>query len=58
MLMNNDLFSRLYAEGSAKTLMPRLICEKAEEFVFQEEANYFENPFSSNDFISMMSNDQ
>lgn len=45
MLVNNDLFSLLDVEGSAKTLTRRLIFKKAEEFVFQEESNYFENAF-------------
>lgn len=56
--MNNDLLQPHRCGGSAKTLRPGLICEQAEEFVFQEETNYFENPLNSNDFISMMSNDQ
>lgn len=36
---------------SAEILTPRLICEKAEGFVFQEETNYFENAFSSDDYF-------
>lgn len=44
--------------GGWETLVPRSICEKAEEFVFQEETDYFENTFSTKDFISMMWSDQ
>lgn len=33
--------------------MPILICEETEEFVLQEETNYFETTFRSDAFISV-----
>ena len=56
MLVNNGL-SPPHRRGSLADT-PRLVCEKTEEFVFQEETDHFENPCRSDGFISMMSNDQ
>lgn len=58
LLVNNDFLQPHRCGASAEILTPRLICEKVEGFVFQEETNYFENAFSSDDSISMMSDDQ
>lgn len=58
MLTSNDRFGLIDVEGSAKTLGPRWVGEEAREFVLQEETNHFGNPFSSNGFMRVMSNDQ